>query len=146
MVVSSRDPIGVVGSSPGPLRGDRLEGGATSERGLAGQAPVISRSAAGLLTASPRETQVSARDRHLAAVARSFAWAEEAAKRGDYTDALSWVQVVEAIGDVIPIEYQTKRQAWLSALTESRARNQARNDQLDIRPGTRSAARDPNLS
>jgi len=142
MVVSSRDPIGLVGSSPGPLRGDTPKGGATGERGLARQAPVIGRSTTGLLTATPRETQVSARDRHLAAVARSFGWAEDAAARGDYADALSWVQVVEAIGDVVPIEYQTKRQGWLSALAESRARNQAHDDRLDITPGTRAAARD----
>lgn len=32
--------------------------------------------------------------------------------------------VVEAIGDLIPIEYETKRQAWLSALAGNRASNE----------------------
>jgi hypothetical protein len=137
MVVSPRDPICLVGSPLERLRGDTLEGGATGERGLASEAPFIScRSAAGLLAATPRETPVSGRDRHLAAVARSFGWAEEAAARGDYADALSWIQVVEAIGDLIPIEYQTKRRTWLSALDKGRARNEARRDRLDIRPET----------
>ena len=56
----------------------------------------------------------------MAAVARSFGWADEAAARGDYADALSWVGVVEAMGDLIPIEYRSKRRAWLSALAGSR--------------------------
>jgi hypothetical protein len=59
----------------------------------------------------------------MAAVARSFGWADEAAARGDYADALSWVGVVEVIGDLIPIEYQTKRRAWLSALAGNRNRH-----------------------
>jgi len=132
MVVSPRDPTGLVGSPPDALRRDKSEGGATGEREPARQAPLIScRSAAGLLTASPRETQVSAHDRHQAAVVRSFGSAEQAAARGDYADALSWVQVVEAIGDPIPIEYQTKRRTWLSALAVSRASNAARDDRLN---------------
>jgi hypothetical protein len=110
MVVSSRDPIGRLGSRPETLRDDTCEHGATGGRKPAREAPLINgRSAAGLLTATPRDTQVSTRDRHRAAVARSFGWAEQAAARGDYADALSWVQVVEAIGDPIPTEYQTKR-------------------------------------
>ena len=126
MVVSSRDPI-VLGRSPShAVRYETLNRGAIAEREPASQAPVTScRSAAGLLVSTPREAPVSAHDRHLAAVARSFGWAEEAAARGDYADALSWVGVVEAIGDLIPIEYQTKREAWLSALAENRAINQA---------------------
>jgi hypothetical protein len=126
IVVSSRDPIGLVGSASHAVRYDTLAGGAVAERKLARRAPVSScRSAAGLLASTPRETHVSAQDRHLAAVARTFGWAEEAAARGDYADALSWVQVVQAIGDLIPIEYQTKRSAWLSALAGNRARNEA---------------------
>jgi hypothetical protein len=61
-------------------------------------------------------------DRHLAAVARSLGWARESAARGDYAEALSWVQVVEAIGDPIPREYEIKRRAWRDALAESQAR------------------------
>ena len=126
MVVSSRDRVGLVGSRLHAMRGETLEGGAVAERELAPQASVSSRqSPVGLLASTPREASVSAHDRHLAAVARTFGWAEEAAARGDYADALSWVQVVQAIGDLIPIEYQTKRRAWLSALAGNRARNEA---------------------
>jgi hypothetical protein len=69
-----------------------------------------------------REVFDNDRDRHLAAVARSLGWAQESAARGDYADALGWVRVVEAIGDPIPHKYETKRQAWRSALAESRVR------------------------
>lgn len=61
-------------------------------------------------------------DRHLAAVARSLGWAQESAQRGDYADALGWVQVLEAIGDTVPLEFETKREEWLRALADSRAR------------------------
>jgi len=126
MVVSSRNRVGLAGSGLHDMCCDTLEGGAVAERELVRQAPVSScRSAVGLLASTPREASVSAHDRHLAAVARTFGWAEEAAARGDYADALSWVQVVQAIGDLIPIEYQTKRRAWLSALAGNRARNEA---------------------
>ena len=120
MVVSLRNPTGLAGSPSHPARHETLDAGAVAER-----KPVSScRSAAGRLVATPRAAQVSAEDRHLAAVARSLGWAEEAAACGDYADALSWVGVVEAIGDVIPIEYETKRQAWLTALAANRASNQ----------------------
>jgi hypothetical protein len=89
MVVSSRGPIGLVASPSHAVRCDTLERGAVADPELARQAPVSScRSAAGLLASTPREKPVSARDRHLAAVARTFGWAEEAAAPGDYTDAL----------------------------------------------------------
>jgi hypothetical protein len=147
MVVSSRDPIGLLGSPSHAVRCDTLEGGAVAERELAHEPPVSScRSPAGLLVSTPRERHVSAHDRHLAAVARSFGWAEKAAASGDYADALGWVGVVEAIGDLIPIEYQTKRQAWLSALAESRARNEARDDRRDIRPETPVGSRSPTIN
>jgi hypothetical protein len=126
MVVSLRNQIGLLGSASAAVRDETLQGGAVAERELTRHAPGgRCRSAAGLLVPAPRAAQMSAHDRHLAAVARSFSWAEEAAARGEYADALSWVAVVEAIGDLIPVEYQTKRRAWLSALAENRARNDA---------------------
>jgi hypothetical protein len=63
-----------------------------------------------------RQETVSAPDRHLAAVSRSLGWAQESAERGDYTEALAWVSVVEAIGSQLPPGYHAKRQAWLDAL------------------------------
>jgi hypothetical protein len=126
MVMSPRNQIDLVGSASHAVRYARHDGRVTAERELVRQAPGAScRSAAGLLVSAPRGARVSAHDRHLAAVARSFGWAEEAAARGDYADALSWVGVVEAIGDLIPIAYQTKRRAWLSALAENRPRREA---------------------
>jgi hypothetical protein len=120
MVILSRDRVSLVGA----VRCDTLEGDVVAERELARQAPVSSRQLpVGLLASTAREAPVSAQDRHLAAVARTFGWAEEAAARGDYAEALSWVQVVQAIGDQIPIEYQTKRRAWFTALAGNRARN-----------------------
>jgi hypothetical protein len=62
-----------------------------------------------------RRAPSSGRSRHLAAVARSFGWADESAARGDYANALGWLDVIAAIGDPIPQEYQIKRRAWLRA-------------------------------
>jgi hypothetical protein len=59
-------------------------------------------------------------DNHPVAVARSLRWADEAAKRGDHSDALAWLHVIEAIGDELPETYQTKRQAWLLAFGTDR--------------------------
>jgi hypothetical protein len=70
----------------------------------------------------PRAATRGTHDRHLAAVARSLGWAQESAARGDYADALGWVQMVEAIGDLIPEEYEIKRRAWRDALAENRTR------------------------
>jgi hypothetical protein len=53
--------------------------------------------------------------KHLVAVARSLQWADEAATRGNHSDALAWLRVIEVIGDELPETYQTKRQAWLLA-------------------------------
>jgi hypothetical protein len=60
-------------------------------------------------------TWTSDQERHLAAVAGSLASAEDSAARGDYADALAWIEVIEAVGDQIPHEFQTKRDGWLAA-------------------------------
>jgi hypothetical protein len=51
-----------------------------------------------------------ARDRE--AVRRSLGWAQESADRGDYADALGWIELVEAIEAKIPTRYLIDRQAW----------------------------------
>ena len=51
--------------------------------------------------------------RHSAAIARSLGWADDAAARDDYTDALLRLLTIEAIGDQLTPEYHAKRQAWL---------------------------------
>lgn len=63
----------------------------------------------------PQAAHVRDGERHQAAVARSLGWAQESAARGDYADALAWVEVVEAIGDSVPHEYEVNRWAWLAA-------------------------------
>jgi hypothetical protein len=143
MVVSSRDRVGLVGSRLHAIRRDTHEGGAVAERELVRQAPVSScQSPVGLLASTPREASVSAHDRHLAAVvARTFGSAEEAAARGDYADALSWVQVVQAIGDLIPIEYQTKRRGWLSTSPGTGRETRRSDDRLEIRGETSRGSR-----
>jgi hypothetical protein len=125
MVVSSTEGIGLVGSPPRAVGCDVLEGG-VAESELARQERVsICRSPAGPLVSAAPEVHVRARDRRLVSVARTFGCGEEAAARGDYADALLWVGAVEAIGDVIPIAYQPKRQALQTALAAKRARNEA---------------------
>ncbi len=59
-------------------------------------------------------------ERHRAAVASSTASAHECAARGDYADALSWIAVLDAIGE-LPPELKASRPAWHHVLS-SRAR------------------------
>jgi len=49
---------------------------------------------------------------HAQAVSNSLRLADEAAARGDYLDALSWLYALEAIGERLPVEYQRKHTAW----------------------------------
>jgi hypothetical protein len=62
--------------------------------------------------------------RHAAAVRRSLGWADEAAERADWADALGWIEVVEACGDELPDEFRAKRDRWLLALREQPPRGQ----------------------
>ncbi len=50
--------------------------------------------------------------KHAVAVAKTLGYAVDAAAGGDYPDALAWLATVEAIGDVLPQEYETKRAVW----------------------------------
>ncbi len=59
--------------------------------------------------------------KHLAAVASTLQWADESAERGDYFDALAWLDTVEAIGDVLPEVYETRRDSWSVQLGASLA-------------------------
>jgi hypothetical protein len=55
------------------------------------------------------EARLDPEMRHRAAVARSLGWADDAAARDDYTDALSWLSTIEAVGDQLA-RYHAKRQ------------------------------------
>jgi hypothetical protein len=50
--------------------------------------------------------------KHAAAVASTLRFAVDAAAGGDYADALAWLATVEAIGDVLPQEYEARRATW----------------------------------
>ena len=61
---------------------------------------------------------------HVAAVRQSLGWADAAARAGDHADALHWLDVVEAVGDVLPADYTAKREAWRRAVREAGAAGQ----------------------
>jgi hypothetical protein len=53
--------------------------------------------------------------KHAAIIARTLRWADEAASRHDYVQALRWLETVEGIGEALPDEYEAKRHGWLQA-------------------------------
>jgi hypothetical protein len=59
-----------------------------------------------------REVSMFKTQRHDAAVTRTLAWANEAAARNEYDDALRWLAVIDAIGDPLPAGYATKQVEW----------------------------------
>jgi hypothetical protein len=54
----------------------------------------------------------SAAARHERAVENTLREADQAAACGDYEGALSWLGLVEAIGDDLPHTYKLKRATW----------------------------------
>ena len=50
--------------------------------------------------------------RHQVAVQRSLSWADDAARDGDYANALSWLATIEAIDGALPESYEARRRAW----------------------------------
>jgi len=58
--------------------------------------------------------------KHLAAVARTLQWADEAAERGVNFDAIAWLETLEAIGDQLPEVYENRRAAWSARLRRAR--------------------------
>ena len=61
------------------------------------------------------------RAKHLAAIGRSLAQADESAGASDFIDALGWPAVVEAAGDGLSDEHLSKRELWQVAAREARA-------------------------
>lgn len=58
--------------------------------------------------------------RHAAIIARTLRWADEAAARRDFAEALRWVETVRRLGDELPHEFTAKRDAWLRAIDPAR--------------------------
>jgi hypothetical protein len=84
------------------------------------------------VSTQPRAAYDSAASRHRAAVARSLGWADEYAARGQYAEALGWVQVVEAVDEQLSVEFENKRRAWLSALAAGNARQGRAGERDDV--------------
>lgn len=57
--------------------------------------------------------------RHARAVANSLRLAGEAAARGDYADAVAWIDTVIAIGERLPADVHESRLTWLREMTAS---------------------------
>jgi hypothetical protein len=54
--------------------------------------------------------------KHAAIIARTLRWADEAAGRRDYAQALHWIETVQGLGEALPSDYEAKRRGWLEAL------------------------------
>ena len=57
--------------------------------------------------------------KHAAIIARTMRWADEAAARCDYLEALRWIETVRSVGETLPEEYEAKRRAWLRLASAS---------------------------
>ena len=57
---------------------------------------------------------------HAAIIARTLAWADESAARGEYVEAVRWVETVRDMGHDLPSEYEANRDMWLSAIESDR--------------------------
>jgi hypothetical protein len=57
---------------------------------------------------------------HTAIIARTLGWADAAAARHDYVQAVRWVETVRGLGDDVPDEYEAKREVWLDAIDRER--------------------------
>lgn len=45
-------------------------------------------------------------------IGRTLRWADEAAARRDYVEALRWVDTVRSLGEALPGHYEAKRRVW----------------------------------
>jgi hypothetical protein len=57
---------------------------------------------------------------HAAIIARTLRWADDAAARGDYVQAVRWVKTVRDLGHDLSSEYEAKNQTWLKAVDPDR--------------------------
>jgi hypothetical protein len=73
------------------------------------------------MVGEPEPAHADRHAQHRAAVRQSLGWADAAARAGDHADALHWLDVVKALGDELPAEYTTKREAWRRTLRDTAA-------------------------
>ncbi|MGB0091342.1 MAG: hypothetical protein WBP81_02225 [Solirubrobacteraceae bacterium] len=52
-------------------------------------------------------------EHHQRAVARSLSFAQEAAGRSDFDDALAWLRVVATVDGGLPAQWERARACWL---------------------------------
>jgi hypothetical protein len=55
---------------------------------------------------------------HAAIIARTLRWADDAAERRDYAEALRWIATVESLGEALPRDYETRRRRWRQAISD----------------------------
>jgi len=57
---------------------------------------------------------------HAAIIGRTLRWADDAAARGDYAEAVRWIETVRAVGHDLSDEYKEKHASWLNAVAHER--------------------------
>jgi hypothetical protein len=112
--------IGRPARPPGPRAptGNGLQADLSTFMGAAGAVsthPVSQSGARGSSSGVPDHSQ-GFEARHAAIIARTLRWADEAAARDDYAEALRWVETIDRLGEALPEAYETKRRAWRNAL------------------------------
>ena len=72
------------------------------------------------MTRSDRDQPPVFEAQHAAIIARTLRWADEAAARHDYVEAVRWVETIRRLGDEVPEEYKAKLDSWLGAIDPAR--------------------------
>lgn len=98
-------------SASGPVRLARLRPGAIN-----GQ---VSRQGAAPASNNSDDRSSAFESRHTEIVARTLRWADEAAARCDYVEALRGSRRFEASANPLPKDYEVKRRAWLRLASAS---------------------------
>jgi uncharacterized membrane-anchored protein len=69
-----------------------------------------------MMSAGRHGHRESFEERHAEIIGRTLRWADDAAERGDWSEALRWVEKVRSLGVSLSADYEAKRQAWLQAV------------------------------
>jgi hypothetical protein len=63
------------------------------------------------------ESAMTGIERDELALAQTLGWAQEAADRADFDEAIDWLHVVELVHGALPDEWTPTRQAWRTLAT-----------------------------